>query len=68
MEERGTTQPKESEQQRRGKQAKVVQTRFSSEGAVTKRRDDHQVEVPAWTPSLVLDGAPLPSDAFVKDF
>jgi len=32
------------------------------------RRGVHQIEVPTWTPSMVLDGAPLPRDASIKDF
>ena len=67
-EERRNLPSKEAEVQGGGKQARVVQTRSSSEGAITDRRGDHQTEVPAWTPSIVLDGALLPSDASIRDF
>ena len=39
--------------------------RLSSEG---ERRGDQHVATPAWALSLELDGAPLPSDASIKDF
>jgi len=39
--------------------------RSSSEG---ERKGDHQAVTLAWAPSLVLDGALLPSDASIKDF
>ena len=68
IEERRTAQSKESEQQRGGKQARVTQTRSSKEKAIVERRGDHQVEVPAWTLSLVLDAGPLPNDALIRDF
>ena len=45
-----------------------MQTRSSSKGAITIRKGDQQMEVPAWTPSIVLDGAPFLSDASIKDF
>ena len=45
-----------------------MQTRSSSEGAITNRRGDHQSEVLAWTPSIVLDKALLPRDASIRDF
>ena len=45
-----------------------MQTRSSSEGAIINRRGDHQSEVLAWTPSIVLDKAPLPRDASIRDF
>ena len=67
-EERRNLPSKEAEGQRGGKQARVVQTRSSSEGAITDRRGDHQTEVLAWTPSIVLNGALLPSDASIRDF
>ena len=67
-EERRNLPSKEAEVQGGDKQARVVQTRSSSEGAITDRRGDHQTEVPAWTPSIVLDGALLPSDASIRDF
>ena len=59
MEDRKNLPPKEVEAQKGGKQARVMQTRSSN---------DQQIEVPAWVPSLVLDGAFLPSDASIKDF
>ena len=45
-----------------------MQTGSSSEGAITNRRGDHQSEVLAWTPSIVLDKAPLPRDASIRGF
>ena len=45
-----------------------MQTRSFSEGAITNRRGDHQSEVLAWTPSIVLDKAPLPRNASIRDF
>ena len=41
MDERRTSPSKEAEAQRGGKQAKVIQTRSSSEGAITERRADY---------------------------
>lgn len=32
------------------------------------KRSGFQVRVPAWTPAIVLDGAPLPADASIRDF
>jgi len=49
--ERRNLPPKEAEVQRGGKQARVMQTMSSSEGAIIDRRGDQQTEVPAWTPS-----------------
>ena len=68
MKERRNLPPKEAEVQRGGKQARVMQTMSSGEGVIIDRRGDQQTKVPAWTPSLVLDKAPLPSDASIKDF
>ena len=45
-----------------------MQIRSSSEGAITDKRGDSQAKVPAWTPSIVLDGAPLRADASIRDF
>nr|POF06085.1 hypothetical protein CFP56_38226 [Quercus suber] len=42
--------------------------RSSSKGAITERRTDQQVEIPAWSPAMVLDGAPLLSTTSIKDF
>lgn len=53
--------PKEAEHQRGGKQAKVAQT-------WADKRAESQIGVPAWMPALVLDGAPLPADASIKNF
>ena len=66
--ERRNLPPKEVEVQRGGKQARVMQTMSSSEGAIINRRGDQQTKVPTWTPSLVLDKAPFPRDASIKDF
>ena len=68
MEERRNLPSKEVEAQRGGKQARVMQTRSSSEGAITDRRSDQQAKIPAWAPPLVLDEAPLPSNASIRDF
>ena len=68
VEERGNLPSKETKPQKRGKHARVAQTRSSSEGAIIDKRGDHQTEVLAWTPSIVLDKAPPPSDASIKDF
>ena len=59
MEERRYLPPKEAEAQKGRKQARVMSTRSFSEGAIVDMRGDQQTEVPAWAPSLVLDGAPL---------
>ena len=32
------------------------------------KRAEVQVGTPAWTPAMVLDGAPLPADALIRDF
>ena len=62
----GRTHPSQKDEPHRGaKQAKGMQTRSSSEG---ERRGDHQAVILAWVPSLVLKGAPLPSDASIRDF
>ena len=68
MEERKILPPKEAKAQRGGKQARVMQTRSFSKGAIIDKRGDQQTEVLAWAPSLVLDGDPLPSDASIRDF
>ena len=68
LEERRNLPSKEAEPQRGGKHARVTETRSSNEGAIIDRRGDHHIEVPAWTPSIVLDEASLPSDASIRDF
>ena len=68
MEERRNLPSKEVEAQRGAKQARVMQTRSSSEDAITDRRGDQQAEIPAWAPPLVLDEAPLPSNASIRYF
>ena len=68
MDERRKSPSKEVEAQRGSKQPRVTQTKSSSEGAITTWNGDQQMEVPAWTLSIVLDGAPLPSDASIRDF
>lgn len=68
MEERRNLPSKEVEAQRGAKQARVMQTRSSSEGAIIYRRGDQQTKVLAWALSLVLDGAPFPSDASIRYF
>ena len=32
------------------------------------KMSDSQVVPPSWTPTLMLDGAPLLANAFIKDF
>ena len=68
VEERKNLPPKEVGPHKGGEHARVMQTRSSSEGAIVYRRGDHQTEVPTWTPSIVLDRAPLPSDSSIRDF
>ena len=68
MEERKNLPPKEAEPYKGGKYARVTQTRSSSEGVIVYRKGDHQIEVLAWTPSIVLDEDPLPSDSSIRDF
>ena len=68
MEERRYLPSKEAEAQRGGKQVRVMQTRSFSEGAIVDMRGDQQKEVPAWAPSLVLDGALLLSPYFFSFF
>ena len=53
--------PKEAELQRGGKQAKVAQT-------LADKRAESKIGVPAWMPALVLDRAPLPADASIRNF
>ena len=68
MEERKNLPLKEVEAQRGGKQARVMQTRSSNEGAIIDRRGDQQTEVLAWAPSLVRDKALLPSDTSIRAY
>jgi len=35
---------------------------------MANKRGDSQVRVPAWTATLVLDGAPLPVNALIRNF
>ena len=53
--------PKEAGHQRGGKQAKGPQT-------LVDKRAKSQIGVPAWTLALVLDEAPLPIDASIRNF
>ena len=60
--EGGKTHPsQEDEAQRTAKQAKVGQ-----KGA--EQRVDLQVTPPVWTPTPILDKAPLPANASIRDF
>ena len=68
MDERRRSPSKEAEAERGGKQAKVIQMRSFSEGAITERKTNQQAEVLVWTPVMVLDGAPFPSIATLRDF
>ena len=47
---------------------KVAQTRSSSEGAIEERGHDRRPRVQTWNPPLMLDGALLPLDSFIRDF
>ena len=68
MDERRRSPSKEAKAERGGKQAKVIQMRSSSEGAITERKTNQQAEVLVRTPVMVLDGAPFPSIATLRDF
>jgi len=60
--EEGKTHPsQEAELQRRAKQVKVRQM-----GA--DNRSDSQVGPSSWTPTPMLDGALLPTNASIRDF
>ena len=59
---------KEGEPQKGAKAAKTTHTRPSSEGSMVERGNDCQVKIPAWNLALVLDKAPLPTNAFIRDF
>ena len=62
MVEVGKTHPfQQNEAQRAVKQAKVAQKG-------SKQRADPQVAPSAWTPTPILDGAPLPASASIRDF
>ena len=47
------------------KAAKTAHTPTTSEGPIMERGCDHQSRAPAWSPPLVLDEAPLPTDASI---
>ena len=69
MVEEGNGVPsKEVEPQRGAKAAKTTYSRSSSERSMVERGLDRQVKVPAWNPPLVLDKAPLPTNASIRDF
>ena len=58
----GKTHPsQEDEAQRAAKKAKV-----GKKG--TEKRNDPQVTLPAWTPTPMLDRAPLQASASIRDF
>ena len=61
MERRKGHRPKEDELQKGAKQVRVTRT-------LVDRRSDSQVKAPAWDPALILDGAPLSTDASIKNF
>ena len=61
MEGRKGPFPKEAKVQKGTKQTKVAQT-------LADKRTKSQIGVPAWTPALVLDRAPLPADASIRNF
>ena len=52
---------KEDKPQKGAKQARVTQT-------LVDRRGDSHVGTLAWIAALVLDGAPLPADASIRNF
>ena len=68
MDERKGLPPREAEPQKGAKVARTMQKRSSSEGSIVERGHDHQAKVQAWNPLFVLDGAPLPTDASIRDF
>ena len=51
--------PKDAEPQKGAKQTRMTQN-------LTDKRAETQVRVPVWAPPLVLDGAPLLSDASIR--
>ena len=51
--------------QREAKQQRGLQTRSTTE---VKWRDDHRSAAPTWAPRMELDGAPLLSEASIRDF
>ena len=55
----------EVEPQRGAKQHRGPQTRPATE---VERKGDHRSTAPVWAPCMELDGAPLFSDAFIRDF
>ena len=57
--------PQETEPQRGAKQPRTMQMSFVAEG---EGRVDHRTAAPVWAPCMELDGAPLPSDASIRDF
>ena len=65
METGRTHSSQEVELQRGSKQYRGMQMRSAHEA---ERRCEHQVATPAWAPPLELDGAPLSSDASIRNF
>ena len=58
----GKTHPSQKDEaQKVVKQAKVRQK-------CAKKRSDPQIAPPAWTPTLMLDRAPPPASASIRDF
>jgi len=57
--------PQETEPQRGAKQPQMMETRFTAKG---EGRVDHRTAAPIWAPCMELDGAPLLSDASIRDF
>ncbi|KAK9986691.1 hypothetical protein SO802_031642 [Lithocarpus litseifolius] len=52
---------KEDEPQKGAKEARVIQT-------LVDKKSDSKVRTLTWTPTISLDGTPLPADALIRDF
>lgn len=52
---------KEAKHSKVAKQPKVTQT-------LANKRGESSVATPTWTPAMILDGAPLPADASIRNF
>ena len=50
------------------KSARLQQKKSVSKSTALEVAAKHRLRVPNWNPELVLDGAPLPSDASIRDF
>ena len=69
MPEEGKIQPSKDQEPLRGSKApKGQQRRSSADGTGFEIMLDCHSKVPAWNPSLELDGALLPAHSSIKDF